>query len=189
MCSAPLGSNHPHLFELSTRNIVCACDPCSLLFDGRTTGKYKRVSRRILLLENFQLSDAAWASLMIPINLAFFFYSTPYQRMVALYPSPAGAIESEAGLNAWSEIVRENPVLAGIEPDVEALLVNRVPSARSGEPAAYFVAPIDECYRLVGLIRTQWKGLSGGSEVWDEIAHFFSVLRARGEIVRTEAHA
>ena len=36
-----------------------------------------------------------------------------------------------------------------MEPDVEALLINRVGPARE-----YFLAPIDECYRLVGLIRT-----------------------------------
>ena len=36
--------------------------------------------------------------------------------------------------------------------------------------------PIDECYKLVGLIRTHWRGLSGGDEVWDEIARFFDRL-------------
>jgi hypothetical protein len=42
---------------------------------------------------------------------------------------------------------------------------------------------MDDCYRLVGLIRTHWKGLSGGNEVWAEIAGFFSALRARADIV------
>ena len=35
--------------------------------------------------------------------------------------------------------------------------------------AQYYIVPIDECYRLVGLIRMHWRGLSGGTEVWKEI--------------------
>lgn len=181
LCSAPLAHEHPHLLELASRKIICACDACSLLFDGYTAGKFKRVSRRIWMLEDFQLSEGEWESLLIPINLAFFFYSTVHHRMVALYPSPAGAIESELSLDAWNEIVANNPLLSKLEPDVEALLVNRVGATRGSSPAEYFMAPMDECYRLVGLIRTHWKGFSGGSEVWDEIAHFFAVLRARGQ--------
>jgi hypothetical protein len=30
----------------------------------------------------------------------------------------------------------------------------------------HYVLPIDECYKLVGLIRAQWVSLSGGTEVW-----------------------
>jgi hypothetical protein len=60
-------------------------------------------------------------------------------------------------------------------PDVEALLVNRVGAARD-----YFIVPIDECYKLVGLIRLHWRGLSGGAVVWGEIGRFFDELRRRG---------
>ncbi len=40
-------------------------------------------------------------------------------------------------------------------------------SSRFGDrrPESY-ILPIDECFRLVGLIRLHWKGLSGGTEVW-----------------------
>ena len=75
----------------------------------------------------------------------------------------------------------ENPVLSQLRPDIEALLVNRVGHAHDLSEAEYYIAPIDECYRLVGLIRTNWKGLSGGYEVWEEIGRFFSELKiARG---------
>ena len=67
-------------------------------------------------------------------------------------------------LEAWQALVEDNPVLATFEPDVEALLVNRVGAARE----CYRVG-IDECYKLVGLIRTHWRGLSGGTAVWEEI--------------------
>jgi hypothetical protein len=64
--------------------------------------------------------------------------------------------------------------LEAIEPDVEALLVNRVVPARD-----YYIAPIDHCFELVGLIRAHWKGFSGGEEVWRNINGFFSRLRER----------
>ena len=39
-------------------------------------------------------------------------------------------------------------MLATLEPDIEALLVNRARGARR-----HWIVPIDECYALVGLIR------------------------------------
>jgi hypothetical protein len=53
----------------------------------------------------------------------------------------------------------------------------------------YFVVPIDVCYRLVGLIRIHWRGLSGGTEVWQEIGKFFTELRARSEFPAEALHA
>jgi hypothetical protein len=184
-----LASEHSHLLELATRQIVCACDACSTLFDGMQGGKYRRVARRALVLADFHMNDGQWEDLLIPINMAFFFYSSVHARMVTLYPSPAGAVESLLPLDAWADIVRENSVLSKLEPDIEALLVNRVGHAHALSPAEYYFAPIDDCYRLVGLIRTHWKGLSGGNEVWTEIARFFSELKARADIVIGEAHA
>ena len=189
LCSGVLATEHPHLLELATRQIVCACDACSTLFDGMQGGKYRRVARRTLVLADFHINDGQWEDLLIPINMAFFFYSSMHGRMVTLYPSPAGAVESLLPLDAWADIVRENSVLSKLEPDIEALLVNRVGHAHALSPAEYYFAPIDDCYRLVGLIRTHWKGLSGGNEVWTEIARFFSELKARADIVTGEAHA
>jgi hypothetical protein len=129
------------------------------------------------------MSDAQWDSLHIPINLAFFFSCSPAGRVIALYPSPAGAIESLLTLETWHELEEDNPILRELEPDAEALLVNRVGQARE-----YFRVPIDECYKLVGLIRSKWRGLSGGTEVWEEIGRFFAGLKVRGEGWRT-SHA
>ena len=47
----------------------------------------------------------------------------------------------------------------------------------------HFIVPIDECYRLVGIIRLHWRGLSGGREVWGEIDSFFAGLKARARVV------
>jgi hypothetical protein len=189
LCSAALAHQHPHLVEPSSRQIICACEACATLFDGMAGGKYRRVSRRAQLLANFQMTDAQWENLLIPINMAFFFHSSVERRIVPLYPSPAGAVESLLPLDAWSEIVQENPALSQLRPDIEALLVNRVGHAQELSRAEYYIAPIDECYRLVGLIRANWKGLSGGSEVWTEIGRFFTELKSRADVVSGEANA
>ena len=82
-------------------------------------------------------------------------------------------------LESWNDIVARNPPLAAIEPDVEALLVNRLGYARGYSAPEYYLLPIDECYMLVGLIRAHWKGLSGGTEVWQKIGEFFRSLKER----------
>lgn len=189
LCSAVLAHDHPHLVEIASRQVVCACEACATLFDGMAGGKYRRVSRRAQFLGGFRMTDAQWENLLIPINMAFFFRSSVEGRIVPLYPSPAGAVESLLPLDAWSEIVQENTALSQLQPDIEALLVNRVGHAHDLSQAEYYIAPIDECYRLVGLIRANWKGLSGGSEVWVEIGRFFSELRSRADVVSGEAHA
>jgi len=116
---------------------------------------------------------------MVPINMAFFFRSSLENRVVALYPSPAGATESLLALESWNDIVARNPILNEMESDAEGLLVNRLGYSRGYSAADYFLLPIDECYKLVGLIRMHWKGLSGGTEVWKELGEFFSSLKAR----------
>jgi hypothetical protein len=181
LCGEPIPSEHRHLMEVSTREIMCACRPCSILFDSEAAseGRYRLIPDRHLFLDNFEMSDAQWESLRIPVDMAFFFYSTPAERVVAFYPSPMGPTESLLKLRSWEELERCNPVLQRMERDVEALLMNRVRGARE-----HFLVPIDECYSLVGLIRMRWRGLSGGREVWDEIARFFEELRGRSKTIQ-----
>ncbi len=188
LCSAELTDDHQHLLEPSSRKLVCSCDACAILFSGQE-GKYRRVPRRIRFLPDFHLTDAQWESLLIPINMAFFFHSSLAERIFALYPSPAGATESLLALEAWEEIVEQNPALRAMEPDVEALLVNRVRRGRENGEAEYFLTPIDECYKLTGLIRARWRGLSGGAEVWEEIERFFAGLKQRSIIVKEASRA
>lgn len=171
LCSTELPPNHEHLVEPQTRQMLCACQACSILFSGQAETKYRRIPRRVRYLSSFQLTDSQWDSLLIPIGMAFFFHSTPAAKTLALYPSPAGATESLLDLESWDEIVRDNPVLQEMEADTEALLVNRVGAARE-----YYLVPVDECYKLVGLIRAYWHGLSGGTAVWEEIGKFFAEL-------------
>jgi Family of unknown function (DUF5947) len=188
LCSAEVAVDHPHLIEPGSRKLLCTCNPCAILFSAMGA-KYKRVPRRVLSLADFHLSDGQWESLMVPINMVFFFRSTPDARVVAFYPSPAGATESQLPLDTWQDIEDVNPVIKEMESDVEALLVNRVGHARGFAAPEYYVLPVDECYKLVGLIRAHWKGLSGGTEVWQEIGKFFDSLKQRATVMGEEARA
>lgn len=174
LCSAPLAPHprHEHVLDPGPRAIACACTPCALLFPPDAQKRFRRVPRRLFWIEGFALSDEQWDAFAIPVGMAFLHTSSPSGDLHAFYPSPAGATESLLTLEGWGELVQSNPVLAGLTPDVEALLVNRVRGARD-----YFLAPIDRCYELVGLIRLHWRGLSGGTDVWERIDAFFAALR------------
>lgn len=182
LCSAALAPEHQHLLDPLVRQLLCACDACALLFSTKQGTRYRRVPRRIERWLDFHLDDERWSGLGVPISLAFFFYSTPGEQVLAMYPSPGGAIEAAIPVDVWEELVNANPVLGELEPDVEALLVNRVEAARD-----YYRAPIDKCYELVGLIRLHWRGLSGGKDAWDQIGEFFASLRSRATEVRGDA--
>ncbi len=174
LCSAEVHTQHEHLVDIAIRQMVCACQACAILFSGKANTKYRRVPQRISALANFQLTDAQWESLLIPISMAFFFHSSAAGKVISLYPSPAGATESLLDLQSWNEILQSNPVLREMEPDTEALLVNRLAGA-----SEYYLLPIDECFRLVGLIRTNWHGLSGGTQMWEAIGRFFAELKEK----------
>jgi hypothetical protein len=193
-CSAELDELHQHLIQLGQepegRRLVCVCGACAILFGSQGETAYRRVPRRILYLPDFRMTDAQWEGLLIPIQLAFFFQSGRMGRVVALYPSPAGPIESSLDLRMWDEIAQDNPALKRMSPDVEGLLVNRAGRAGSeGASHEYFLAPVDECFKLAGLIRSNWRGLSGGEEAWKEIRRFFGDLKARASQAGVEPHA
>jgi Family of unknown function (DUF5947) len=164
LCGAPIGGDHRHLMEPASRELLCACRACALLFDRG--GRYTLVPERRVRLDDFELSDLDWERLRLPVDIAFFLHSSAEERDMAFYPSPMGATESQLPL--------ELPVLRTLLPDVEALLVDRHLGARE-----HWIVPIDDCFRLVGLIRTHWRGLTGGKEVWAEIRRFFADLERR----------
>jgi hypothetical protein len=176
LCGAPIPAEHRHLLELANRELRCTCRPCSILFDRQAAseGRYRLVGDRRLALAGFELDDLMWEELRLPVDVAFFFASSLAGRVQAYYPSPMGPTESLLGLEAWDALAAANPVLGTLEPDVEALLVNRARGSRQ-----HWIVPIDECYALVGLIRTRWRGLTGGTEVWQELGQFFERLDRR----------
>jgi hypothetical protein len=183
LCGDPIPPEHRHLLDLTNRELMCACRACKILFDSGASGggHYRLVPDRRLRLTDFEMDDVAWEELRIPVDMAFFFHHGEAGKVVAYYPSPAGPTESLLELDAWDELARANPVLRKLETDVEALLVNRSRGARQ-----YFLVPIEDCYALVGLIRTRWRGLTGGREVWEEIESFFEGLSARSKETHSE---
>jgi hypothetical protein len=176
LCKTPLAGEHPHLVDLESRRLLCACGPCALLFDhrGASEGHFKRVPTRRLRLHDLRLGADFWDRLQIPVRLAFFFENSDAHRPVAFYPGPAGATESLLPLDAWREVVAANPVLGSLEPDVEAMLLRD----RDGAAPECYLVPIDVCYALTGTVRRSWKGFEGGVDAWREIDRFFAELAA-----------
>jgi hypothetical protein len=202
LCAEPVAPEHRHLLDLESRRLLCACRACSILFDrsGAGGGHYRLVPDRVVALEDVVLDDATWQGFGIPVEMAFFFHSSAAGRVVAFYPSPLGATESLLDLAAW-----DAGVLADLEPDVEALLVNRTrpqslqdqvhrvdrsvqtderanparpeDGTASGAVREHWIVPVDRCYELVGIVRTHWKGFTGGDELWRALDEFFDRLR------------
>ncbi len=177
LCNTPVPAEHRHLIDLDTRELMCACRACALLFDrsAAANGSLRLVPDRRLALDDFVMTDVTWERLRIPVDMAFFFASSRAERVMAYYPSPLGPTESHLTLGAWRELETANPVLLTMEPDVEALLINRARGARR-----QWLVPIEDPYRLVAVIRTTWRGLTGGSEVWQRLDAFFAELDTRG---------
>lgn len=171
LCSQQIGVSHRHLFDAEARRLICACDACALLFPGCGETNYVPVPRRVQRLDGFIISDAEWDSLGIPIGLAFFVRQSKTGAIAAIYPSPAGSTESELPSDAWEELADANPILKTLQADVETLLVNRTRGQRD-----YYIAPIDRCYELAGIVRKYWRGLSGGSALWEAVDRSFACL-------------
>jgi hypothetical protein len=170
LCATTVPADHRHMLDLYERRIVCVCESCWALRSGDP--EYRPTGSRTLWLEEFRLPEELWAQFRIPIGLAFFMHSSLTDCIVAMYPSPAGATESELHFETWGRLVAMNPVLRELEHDAEALIVNRM-----SDPPAYAIAPIDRCYMLVGLVKAAWEGISGGPAIEDAIGDYFDDLR------------
>ena len=173
-CSVSVQTNHTHFMNAGNRKLLCACPACVVLLGEQAESKYKKVPDSIRFLPAFHLTDEQWDRLSIPIQIAFFFYNSTDRKITSYYPSPSGPIESLLPLDCWNEVTANNPLLNEMQPDVEALLVNRMNATRD-----YYLVPIDECYALVGIMRLHWKGFSGGTGVWNRINRFFDELRKK----------
>jgi len=152
VCGRPLSDEHRHLLELDERRILCACEPCIAMKSGLES--YCPVGTRTLWLDDFQFSDELWAAFQLPVGLAFFLRSTGTNTVVALYP-----------------------ILNDLEADAEAFVVNRI----SGEHQ-HAIVPIDECYRLVGVIKSTWEGISGGNAISNAVPKFFTYVRQKAGV-------
>lgn len=173
MCAAPVADEHQHVVSLTSRALLCTCRPCYLLFTSPDAHlAYRSVPDRYLAFPD--LPAPVWEELELPVGTAFLFLNSTLERVVAFYPGPAGATESELDLAAWDRVVAVAPALATLQPDVEALLVHA-----EQQRVEAFLVPVDRCYELVGTLRRLWRGFDGGSEVRQQLTAFFDAVRAR----------
>jgi Family of unknown function (DUF5947) len=178
MCAEPIADEHQHVVNLESRILMCTCRGCYLLFTSEQAElRYRAVPDRYLSFPEFSFGVSEWDELQIPVGLAFLFENSVQDRLVAFYPGPAGATESELPLDAWTRIVAANPQLGVLRPDVEALLLRGPDRERVGFSA--HVVPIDTCYELVGRLRSLWRGFDGGQQARTAIEEFFAMVDAR----------
>ena len=178
-CATPaLAAEHAHLRRAGRAGGWSApARPAPSSSAARAAAKYRRVPRRVRYLADFRLTDAQWEGLHLPINLAFFLHSTPAGRVVALYPSPAGATES---------LVRAGGVGGAGRGESGPPRARAGRRGAAGEPrrrrrATTTASASTSATSWSGLIRTHWRGLSGGTEVWEEIGRFFAGLKERSQ--------
>jgi Family of unknown function (DUF5947) len=170
MCSAPVGGGfdgHDHLLDVERSEVLCACRPCLLLFDreAASRGRYRPVPRR-----RVRVGSLEPRLLGVPVGLAYFVVRGDCE-VWAHYPSPVGATQWEIDPESWQAATQGTPELVTLRPEVEALLVDTARGAKQR-----WIVPIDDCFRLVAIVRDEWHGLSGGSTVWPAIDRFFEEL-------------
>jgi hypothetical protein len=170
MCAARVADGHPHLYDKGAGDVRCVCGPCSVLFadDGAGDGRYRLVPRR-----RVRLPAVDTAVLGVPVGLVFFVPRSD-GTVTAQGPSPAGAMRWDVDPAAWQRLAATVPQLATMAPDVEALLVNTVRGLDE-----HWIVPVDDCYRMIALVRREWRGLSGGGRVWPAVEQFFKELTER----------
>jgi hypothetical protein len=170
VCGAAVPEVHRHMIEELDDGLRCACHACAVLFerDAAARGRYRLIPPARKRLPEMPLDD-----LGLPVGIAFLVTGDDGVA-VAHFPSPAGATRSEFDTDAWRRVVDAWPQLAELEPRVQALLLNTARGSRE-----HWIVPIDDCYRLVAVVRQEWRGLSGGTAVWPAIADFFAGLGER----------
>ncbi|GCE00772.1 DUF5947 family protein [Embleya hyalina] len=179
LCAQEVGAGHRHLVDTDARALACACRGCAMLFErrGAAGGRYRAVPERYLADPGHNLDDAAWDALQIPVGLAFFLRNAALDRLIALYPSPAGATESDLDPQLWQAVLGGSRLAELLRPDVEALLLSRTDGA-----SECFLVPIDVCYELVGRMRLRWRGFDGGAEARADLAAFLADVRSRARV-------
>ena len=167
------------MLNLYERQIVCVCESCWALRSGEP--EFRPTGNRTLWLEDFRLPEEIWAQFRIPIGLAFFMHSSVTKCVVALYPSPAGATESELHFETWNRLAEMNPVL------------KRPRAGRGGadrQPDGGHAGVRDRADRpLLHARRSRqgaWEGISGGSGVEQAIEGYFDDLRAVARMSQPE---
>jgi hypothetical protein len=179
ICRQPLGQRHRHVLDLERRTPCCVCVACALLFSTPREGaRYQTLGDRVLVQPGLRLGATFLEELAIPVRLAFITSDPLYREWVATYPSVGGPTRAPLPADRCAELTRTQLVRA-LVPGLEALLLY---GRNPGDPLECFGVAVDRCYALVGTLRRQWRGFSGG-EVWGDVEAFFNDLRGRARPV------
>jgi hypothetical protein len=170
LCSAVVPAEHRHVLDEHSGALLCACRACSLLFEreAAAAGHY-----RLIPAGRTRVTGVPTDLLDVPVGLAFFIKHDD-GRVHAHYPSPLGTTEHAIDAATWAEVERQVPALTAMRPRVQALLMRT--TGRGGAGEQQWILPVDDCYRLVAVIRTNWTGMAGGPTLWREVARFFADL-------------
>jgi hypothetical protein len=167
LCAAPVPERHRHVLDEQREELMCVCQACGLLFEREAAG---RGHYRLVPEHRERVVELDTGGLGVPVGLVFFVPDGD-GHVTAHYPSAIGNTHSEVDEHIWRGLVERCPALGELTPGVQALLVNTARGAHE-----HWIVPIDVCYRLVAVIKAEWKGLSGGSTVWPAIDRFFAEL-------------
>ena len=175
LCSSPIGPEHRHLLELSTHLLRCACRACTVVLGaaGAGGGRYRLIPERFRELPALARDDARWADLRLPVSLAFLVRHESGGGL-AVFPGALGPTDAPIDAERWAALESAYADVKDMESEVEAVLVNRLHGKRE-----CWLVPLDQCYRLVAVLRARWEGINGGREVWIEIDRFFAQLAGR----------
>ena len=169
LCAAPIAADHEHLYAPANRTVRCACTGCALIIPTSSSSGYLRVPRGTRRIE---VADVAgWLDrLAVPVGIAALIRRD--DRAIIGYPGAAGLVEAAVEPAIWDQLVRELPLAATLEPEVEALVWSRLGGDR------VLRVGIDVVFRLIGELRQHWEGITGGPNVVGTVERVLSELHA-----------
>ena len=168
LCPIGIGEDHRHLLHLVERRIVCVCETCWSTRSGDP--EFRPPGSRTLVLDDFDMTDEVWQSFGIPIGLTFLCArvsaagSSPSTRARRVRPSPSST--SAPGTRCARPTRSSTASSPTPRPSWSTARARRV----------YAIVPVDQAYKLVGLVKERWEGISGGRGVQEAVAEYFEAL-------------
>jgi hypothetical protein len=177
LCAGPLEHEHRHVVEVRARRILCACDPCALLFAGPSTRRFRTIPEHVRRETPFTAQEA-WDALGLADG-SFVLFGSGDQRWIAVEPCATGGAERVLDPVRWHAVWTRSELARAVASDVEALIVRR------GRQVEAFAAPVDRCYGLTGAMRRRWHGEDGGADARAALETFFEALGRDSEPLPT----
>ncbi len=164
LCQEQVPDEHRHLYDTDGGEVLCACRACSLLFAGEEAAQGATGWCRGAASASRRSTRPAWACPSAWRSSC----PPPTARSAAHYPSPR-ATRCGGGPGGLGRSRGGLPACASCAPTWR-----RCSSTRHGGRAA-LDRPVDDCHRVVAIVRREWR-MSGGDRVWPAVEQFFAGL-------------